>query len=98
MNPAAVLFIRVLAFMPASHRWVQPPAAVVEQGVGATLDYLRRIWGSAATLALDLSLSGATYFPPEVFEKRFSRLTDINLSHCDLQSMPLGLTMFTNLR
>ncbi len=79
-------------------RWIQPPAAIVEQGISATLAYLRRIWGSASTLALDLSLTGATYFPPEVFEKRFSRLTDINLAHCDLQELPLNLTMFTNLR
>ena len=79
-------------------RWIQPPAPIVEQGIGAVLEYLRRIWGSASILALDLSLTGATYFPPEVFEKRFSRLTDINLAHCDLLSLPLGITMFTNLR
>ncbi len=93
-----VFLVSDFAYNSGSHRWVQPPAAVVEQGVGATLEYLRRIWGSAKTLALDLSLTGATYFPPEVFDKRFSKLTDINLSHCDLQSLPLGLTMFTNLR
>ena len=79
-------------------RWVQPPAAVVEHGIDAMLGYLRRIWGSATSLVLDLSSTGATYFPPEVFEKRFSRLTEINLSHCNVQELPLGLTMFTNLR
>ncbi len=71
---------------------------MVVQGIDATLAYLRRIWGSATTLALDLSSTGATYFPPEVFEKRFSRLTDINLAYCDLQALPLNMTMFTNLR
>jgi hypothetical protein len=80
------------------YRWIQPPAAIVEQGIDAMLGYLRRIWGSATSLALDLSSTGATYFPPEVFEKRFSRLTEINLSNCDLQELPLDMTMFKNLR
>jgi hypothetical protein len=87
-----------LFFTRVRCRWIQPPAAVVENGIDAVLGYLRRIWGSASSLALDLSCTGATYFPPEVFEKRFSRLTDINLSQCDLQELPLGITMFTGLR
>ena len=88
----------LLFFTRARCRWIQPPAAVVANGIDAVLGYLRRIWGSATSLALDLSSTAATYFPPEVFEKRFSRLTDINLSQCDLQELPLGITMFTGLR
>jgi hypothetical protein len=79
-------------------RWIQPPAATVQKGVEAMLGFLRRIWGSATTLDLDLSFTGSTYFPPELFEKRFSRLTSLNLAHCDLQELPVGITMFTCLK